>query len=145
MKVTTETINRIYQYAVFRHNERCGETITVPGLSTGEYIFCRERLEEKYMYILSAVKGLPHALRYSENREGAPWILARGEGSRYKGVMLESVEHLLVMAVALRMARILKPRCAACDVPNIVIDDERLRKLEMMQPKSARRYALINW
>lgn len=145
MNVTTDTINQIYQYATYRMNERCGETVTVPGMAGGAHTFCRSRLEEKYMFVLSAVKGLPRVMRYSQRPEGAPWILARGHGSRYEGATLESAERLLVMAVALGMVRVMKPSSSSCDVPNVVIDDERLRKMEMMQPKRTRRFSLLNW
>ena len=145
MIVTTDTINHIYQYATYRTNERCGETVTVPGLTEGAHTFCRSRLEEKYMFVLSAVKGLPRVMRYSQRTEGAPWILARGHGSRYEGATLDSAERLLVMAVALGMVRVTNPTSESCDVPNVVIDDERLRKLEMMQPRKARRFSLLNW
>lgn len=97
------------------------------------------------MFVLSAVKGLPRVMRYSNRPEGAPWILARGHGSRYEGATLDSAERLLVMAVALGIVRVMKPSCDSCDVPNVVIDDERLRKMEMMQPKHSRRFSLLNW
>ena len=145
MNVTTDTINHIYQYATYRTNERCGETVTVPGLTEGAHTFCRSRLEEKYMFVLSAVKGLPRVMRYSNRPEGAPWILARGHGSRYEGATLDSAERLLVMAVALGIVRVTNPASDSCDVPNVVIDDERLRKMEMMQPKHSRRFSLLNW
>ena len=145
MNVTTDTVNQIYQYTTYRANERCGNTVTVPGLRGEAHTFSADRLKEKYMQILSAVKGLPRVMRYSQRPEGAPWILARGHGSRYEGATLDSAEHLLMMAVALGMARVLKPVCDSCDVPNVVIADDRLRKLEMMQPRRVRRYSLLYW
>lgn len=145
MNVTIDTVNQIYQDVTYRANERCGETITVPGLTGDAHTFSRDRLQGKYMQILSAVKKLPRVMRYSQRPEGVPWILARGRGSRYEGAMLDSVERLLVMAVALGMVRVLKPASDSCDVPCVVIDDNRLRKMEMMQPRRTRRYSLLNW
>ena len=137
--------NGMKLYQAYKTVEEDGETVTVPGLTEGAHTFCRSRLEEKYMFVLSAVKGLPRVMRYSNCPEGAPWILARGHGSRYEGATLDSAERLLVMAVALGIVRVMKPSCDSCDVPNVVIDDERLRKMEMMQPKHSRRFSLLNW
>jgi hypothetical protein len=145
MYVTAETINRIYHETVFRPNQRCGETLTVRGFFGTTHTFCAKRLNEKYMFILSALKGLPRSMRYSSSHTGKPWIMARGSESKYEGATLETAERLLVMAVALQMVRILNPVCEACDVPNVVIEDEKLRKLEMMYPKNVRRSSLINW
>lgn len=145
MYVTAETIIRIYNDSILRPNRRSGETVTVPGLSGSKHTFCVNRLQEKYMYILSALKGLPRKMRYSLRHEGMPWIYARGEGSRYEGVTLETAERLIVMGVALGMVRILEPFCQSCDILNVVIDDEKIRKMEMMYPREVRRGSLINW
>lgn len=46
MNVTTDTVNQIYQYTTYRANERCGKTVTVPGLRGEAHTFSAERLKE---------------------------------------------------------------------------------------------------
>lgn len=145
MYVTPYFINKIYNESLLRSKEVYEDKIIVPGLTEKEHVFNRKRLEEKYNSILSGVKGLPKKMRYSQNKTGLPWIFARSKGSRFCGMTLESTERLVAMGIALELIRVVKHEESPCDIPYVVIDDEHLRKTELMKPYIYRRWSLVQW
>lgn len=142
---TPRTINDIYLQCLLKRHEEYEESITVAGLISGTHCFHKERLESAFLKVLSGVKGLPAGMRYSASKSGMPWVCARGKESRYSGITLEAMERLLVMAIGLGMARIVPHPEIPCDLPYIVIDDSRMRRAEMMQPRAARRNSVLEW
>lgn len=142
---TPRKINDIYTQCLLKRHEEHEESISAPGLICGTHRFHRERLENAYLKVLSGVKGLPVGMRYSTGKEGMPWVCACGKGSRYYGISTETVERLIVMAIALEMMRVVPHPEIPCDLPYVVIDDSRMRRIELMQPRAARRRSVVKW
>lgn len=75
---------------------------------------------------------MPEQMRYSRSREGMPWILARHH-RKMGDLTIETAEQLVAMAVALGIMRIVPHEDMPHDVPYVVIDDERIRKTEIVE------------
>lgn len=119
--------------------------VTVKGFPAGEHTFVKQRLEQHFMDILSAVKGIDSEMRYSHSRYGKPWIFARHH-RKMGDINLDVTEKLVAMAVALSIMRIVPDANGmVTDVPCVVIDDERTRRIGMLEDKPLRRRGLIVW
>lgn len=146
MNITTTVINKIYMDCLLTMREQySSDSTTVPGLTHGAHTFHYKRLNAKFTYILSTIKKLPRAMLHSHSEKGVPWIVARSHGSAYDGCTLESTERLLVMGIALGIVRVVSSSTPACDVPYVVIDDDRLIRHEKLKPKHKQMIQVVRW
>ena len=145
MNISSTFINQIYLRCLLRNKEVSYGGITVPGLLSGAHTFHQERLQSEYSSIFSAIKKLPRKMLHSNNPAGLPWIIARSHGSGYDGCTLETAERLVVMGIALGIVRIVRTEQPVMDIPNIVIDDDRLIREEKMRPKNRQRRQVARW
>lgn len=146
IKVYTSTskLEKIYRDCSVARNREGEKYVSVPGFTGGPHVFRKDELEKHYMSILSAVKGLPEKMRYSHSREGMPWIMARHH-RKMGDITVETAERLAAMAVALGIMRIVHHDNIPCDVPYVVIDDERIRKREIMECEGIPKKGLTRW
>lgn len=145
MNISPLAINHIYTTCLLGSREVYYESITVPGFQGKAHTFRRGRLEEQYSTVLSAIKKLPRVMLHSQSPGGVPWILARSRGSSYDGCTLDVAERLLVMGIALNIVRVVNSTTSASDVPYVVIDDDRLIRVELMKPEAERRDIIARW
>lgn len=132
MYTSTSKLAKIYRDCSASGNREGERYAAVPGFTGKPHVFRRDRLEKHYISILSAVKGMPEQMRYSRSREGMPWILARHH-RKMGNLTIETAEQLVAMAVALGIMRIVPHENMPHDVPYVVIDDERIRKTEIVE------------
>lgn len=145
MNISSSVINQIYARCLLKRKEAAHSNITVPGLRESAHTFHKDRLQAEYSSILSAIKKLPRKMLRSNNPGGAPWIAARSYGSGYDGCTLDTMEKLVAMGIALNIIRIVKTEQPVSDVPNIVIDDERIILEEKLKPKEKQRSFITRW
>lgn len=145
MVISAPLVNRIYLTCLLQLREEYHECITVPGFTGSAHTFHSRRLNEQYAQILTAIKKLPRRMLHSQSPDGVPWIFARSHGGTFDGSMLETTERLLVMGIALGMVRVVRTHSDACDVPYVVIDDDRLIRQERMKPLPKRLRKISRW
>ena len=145
MVISSTVVNHIYTTCLLTDKEKYFDSITVPGFTGPAHTFHRGRLEKQFTHIHAAIKKLPRRMCHSQSPDGAPWILARSHGSQLDGCTLETAERLLVMGIALNMVRVVKFAEGTCDVPYVVIDDDRLIRIERTKPKKKRRRNINRW
>lgn len=144
MYTSTSKLNKIYRYCSDVKGIPGENFVYIAGFTGNAHMFRRDRLEKHYIDILSAVKGMPEVMRYSNSKEGMPWIMARHH-RKMGDINMDITEKLVVMAVTLGIMRIVRHKNMPSDVPYVVIDDSKLRKMEMMEPEGSRRKALLTW
>ena len=145
MVISPVIINQIYIACLLTSKEDYHECITVPGFTGQAHTFHRRRIEEHHAAILTAVKKLPRAMLHSQSVGGVPWIVARMHDSGFDGCSLLTAERLLVMGIALGFVRVVRNAPDTCDVPYLVIDDDRLIRIERMKPPSKQSRKITRW
>lgn len=143
--ITSTTINQIYKECLISHKERMQPCVSVEGMTQGVHVFNKNRIQDEFNKILLAVTKLPVSLRYSHNPLGKAWIMARTGKGPLGGMSLLTTERLMVMAIALKIIRIVPHEEVPCDIPFVVIDDLRLHRQEMTKPRLQRNWALVKW
>lgn len=143
--VTRRVIDSIYTKCLAKDKEKILPCIRVDGMTCGEHVFNRERLQKEFNKILCAITKLPASFRYSLNPDGKAWIMARTGNGSLSGMSLQTTERLVTMAIALGIMRIVPHDELPCDVPFVVIDDLRLHRIEMTLPRCQRNWILVKW
>lgn len=145
MYISAPVVNHIYLTVLLQSREEYHECITVPGFTGSAHTFHSRRLDGQYLYILTAIKKLPRRMLHSQSPDGVPWIVARSHGGTFDGCTLETAERLLVMGIALGLVRVVRTQTDVCDVPYVVIDDDRLIRQERMKPLTKRLRKISRW
>lgn len=134
---STTTINRIFDKSSLRPSAagRPG-TVTVPGFMGGTFVFDKKTLQrEAYHIILYLLKHLPKEMRRSVSSVGMPWTFVARDTDGVYWMSFQTADRLACMAIALDlMTRLSSASPDVTDLDNIIIEDLRQSKMEIVKP-----------
>lgn len=130
MFISSINISTAYNQCITKRREGA---IEVMGMMGRSYLFDNSALLREYPKILIALKWLPREMRRSHGCTGLPWIFGRKDRTGLEWLMLETLDKLIALGIALELITVTHPD-SATDIPYIIIEDCRQVSKERTAP-----------